>query len=26
MYDVDVKLDWVTGEPEWAKEYKHDLD
>jgi hypothetical protein len=25
--DVDVKLDWVEGEePEWAKEYVHDVD
>jgi hypothetical protein len=26
MYDVDVKLDWVTGEPEWAKDYIHDVE
>ena len=25
--DLDVKLDWVEGEePEWAKEYVHDVE
>jgi len=23
-FDIDVKLDWVTGEPEWAEEYVHE--
>jgi hypothetical protein len=25
-FDIDVKLDWVTGEPDWAKEYIHNVD
>jgi hypothetical protein len=24
--DVDITLNWVTGEPEWAKEYVHNVD
>ena len=26
IYDVDVELDWVTGEPDWVTEYQHDVD
>lgn len=25
MYDVDVKLDWMT-QPEWIEEYVHNVD
>jgi hypothetical protein len=26
IYDVDVELDWVTGEPDWVKEYEHNVE
>ena len=25
-HDLDISYDWVTGEPEWAKDYIHDVD
>jgi hypothetical protein len=25
-FDTDIKLDWVTGKPEWAEEYEHNVD
>ena len=24
--DLDISLNWVTGEPKWAKEYVHDVE
>ena len=25
-HDLDISYDWVTGEPEWAKGYVHNVD
>ena len=25
-FDADVKLDWVSGEPDWVEEYVHNVE
>jgi hypothetical protein len=25
-YDVDLEFDWVDGKPDWAEEYKHNVE